>query len=1429
MLAELEIKLGNTYDKELDINSTNAVQNKAVTEAIHNIGEVIESTTISAKSYVDNEINTLDRKKQDVIDDLNEIRNKANTALQEHQDISHLATKTSVSAELNEKVDKVSGKGLSTNDFTNNFKTKLEGLSNYDDSEVKNLITSETNRAKSVEQDLTNAITTINGTGTGSMKKTVADEIAKVIDSAPAAFDTLKEIADYINEDQEAAAVIANDLVEHSNSIEENKNEIVAISKNVTELSDEKADKNGKYADLTAGDLYGHGESVEAEFSFRASGGKSIKDGTAYVKEVHGNSVVWNQKYPDNWTYTMYGITSTSINGLISIEGTAETTITQLKPFTANELNHKYLFVLSGASSQMEGKRFQMHNRSAYSVISGGFAYIFHNNTDNSQQTYFGLSRLSAGDVISENNIRVNQYDLTKMFQAGNEPTTIEDFYRLLPTNIDINAYNEGEVIPFKADGIKSVGDNAWKEEELVVGRLANATGNPQTVSKAEMMYSPSYTKVLPNTQYFPYVGKYNGSRVAIYIYFYDAEYNYISTIQTIDNKVFTTPSNAWYIRFFVYNTGGVFSSNFNDITISLYHSGWKAEVDNTYKPYWADTLMLDARIKEAFPNGMYRAGSTYDVVRYNAETKQMEGVKRIKAVKMKDLNWSLYAASNNNTSFTASLQDIKQPSTNAERIDGALIAKYSPTTENPNTGGLVDKCWVRVTNNIYIKDDAFASAEAFANSLNDNDVLYYELADPIVTPLGEFEMDYKVADFGTEEIIGSEPSAPFNGRTIYQFNAVDQIRENYLAIEELKKNITIDSSLSTSSTNAVQNKVVTSALNGKATTTQHNQLATRVTALEKIHETLDVTVEKLVTEKVDSMDYAPNLSVGTADNLAGVDVVASDFVFRRSGGGAISDGVARVESIKGNSVVWNQKINNVYNINGVGGWFIRQGEGNANFDNNIVTINLVSGVSTIPQLVQNVGFISNHKYLITFEYNIVLTESSKNMYLILRQSNDKYGNSESPITDRAIGINEKSGHKDIFFTAVADKPMFLIKTYEYTNDIGESVSIIKPKVIDLTKMFGAGYEPTTIEDFYRLLPSNIDFNAYNEGEIIDMRAEGIKSVGRNAWDEEWENGSFLVIDGTNQQTKEAIRNKNYIKVLPNQGYYFKMPTNYRFVFYDEQQNYISGDSKSTNQVITTPSNCHYLRFSVGTSNNKITTYNNDICINISDTDFNGTYFPYTENAEDLSFIKDIFPNGMRSAGTAHDEIRYNKTTNKWEAVKRIAEVDLGDLSFAISTAYDNTSYNAPLTDAKVNSSWSVIPNLCCARYSAGTPNSASGIGTEKDVISLTPQNKIAITPSKVYNSIAELKADLKGVMLYYELAEPIVTEITADIVDNPDFNLDYNVWNCGTEQMIATEPSSAIKADITYGFNAVGLIKQLRTMIEAMQTQLNNLGGIVN
>ena len=50
------------------------------------------------------------------------------------------------------KVDKQTGKGLSTNDYTTEEKTKLTGLSNYNDSEVRELITALTLKVRALEE-----------------------------------------------------------------------------------------------------------------------------------------------------------------------------------------------------------------------------------------------------------------------------------------------------------------------------------------------------------------------------------------------------------------------------------------------------------------------------------------------------------------------------------------------------------------------------------------------------------------------------------------------------------------------------------------------------------------------------------------------------------------------------------------------------------------------------------------------------------------------------------------------------------------------------------------------------------------------------------------------------------------------------------------------------------------------------------------------------------------------------------------------------------------------------------------------------------------------------------------------------------------------------------------------------------------------------
>ena len=61
-------------------------------------------------------------------------------SLSDLMDYTNIYTKSEVDSELSEKVDKVNGKGLSTNDYTNTEKSKLASLSNYDDTEVRSMI-----------------------------------------------------------------------------------------------------------------------------------------------------------------------------------------------------------------------------------------------------------------------------------------------------------------------------------------------------------------------------------------------------------------------------------------------------------------------------------------------------------------------------------------------------------------------------------------------------------------------------------------------------------------------------------------------------------------------------------------------------------------------------------------------------------------------------------------------------------------------------------------------------------------------------------------------------------------------------------------------------------------------------------------------------------------------------------------------------------------------------------------------------------------------------------------------------------------------------------------------------------------------------------------------------------------------------------------
>ncbi len=121
------------------------------------VGNVISSTgggSVDLSPYAKKEeVDAALAGKQDTISDLDAIRQgaaKGSTALQSESDPVYLADKPKLALkveipDVSGKVDKVTGKGLSSNDYTDADKLKLTGLENYDDTQVRELIAGKAN------------------------------------------------------------------------------------------------------------------------------------------------------------------------------------------------------------------------------------------------------------------------------------------------------------------------------------------------------------------------------------------------------------------------------------------------------------------------------------------------------------------------------------------------------------------------------------------------------------------------------------------------------------------------------------------------------------------------------------------------------------------------------------------------------------------------------------------------------------------------------------------------------------------------------------------------------------------------------------------------------------------------------------------------------------------------------------------------------------------------------------------------------------------------------------------------------------------------------------------------------------------------------------------------------------------------------------
>ena len=546
--------------------------------------------------------------------------------------------------------------------------------------------------------------------------------------------------------------------------------------------------------------------------------------------------------------------------------------------------------------------------------------------------------------------------------------------------------------------------------------------------------------------------------------------------------------------------------------------------------------------------------------------------------------------------------------------------------------------------------------------------------------------------------------------------------------------------------------------------------------------------------------DYAPKMSVGFADNLVGRgEATPEEFVFQPTANDvSVQDGTARIAKIKGNSVVWNQQCY----------------ERSTDLSRSSGVEGVKRGFLPVPNYKVN----PTHKYILISELNNKVNYIDNNHTRIFLY--DTINRSEITTVFRPTD----SISKDLFtvgkhtsakiFTGIAGTLSFIYCDINQGEDVTD-YSSFSSIFVDLTKMFGAGNEPTTIEDFYARIPSGVDIHAYNAGEIISLNTEAIKTVGFNAWDEQWENGLFNNDTGLPQQDASVIRSKNYIKVIPNKAYYHNVNSNLRVHYYAADETYIGTEVWGKSKTITIPNNACFIKFrTVGEYGN---TYNHDICINLSNTGRrNGEYEPYQTFTRDLGVVKKYFPEGMRKAGSAADSIEWDSTKQKWVAVQRIAEVDLGSLNWVLEGAY--TIICAAIGAAIPHQA--DFPNIITlAPMKAVSSDRATAVKNSEEVyINPTSKKMQWYADTSLYPNVASLKSAMQGVMLYYELAEPIVTEIEG----LPE--LDYLVWDFGTEEAISSVPSAPFRADIIYQFNAVDRIRENTLRLQQLEAMLSQI-----
>lgn len=448
------------------------------------------------------------------------------------------------------------------------------------------------------------------------------------------------------------------------------------------------------------------------------------------------------------------------------------------------------------------------------------------------------------------------------------------------------------------------------------------------------------------------------------------------------------------------------------------------------------------------------------------------------------------------------------------------------------------------------------------------------------------------------------------------------------------------------------------------------------------------------------------------------------------------------IKSIGGRTIVWNQLFNyqNIKTQTNLGVTY-------TNNDDGTYTANGTStGVSYISK---DIKFIEGHKYYM----RSLTTIGSEATYKAYITGNNIFNR----MTDVGYGEIDTAS-----ITAIG----YFVPLYIPKGTTVENLKII-PQIYDLTKMFGAGNEPSTPEEFEALFPE--DYYPYNEGTLMSIPVNEVRNRGYSNID---------ISEFARAYPDKCNFSDGVLHILSaNTNLFFRgIPVTAK-----------TGDKLTVDIKCGTATNVR-LRARLKTG------VETDITSGVNDTEWNhrecvlsvdivalmlnwltaGTFSirnlcvngkPYY--CEEYPIPQAILNLDGYGDGVSSDVYNYVDWENK-KYHKRVGKVNLGTLNWEESKDIQregNSTYKSGSLNTVIRRYRTYSGNSICEKFNIVKTNDVNRNEYEYSIANERTSYPLQFTVKSTFcTDKNDFKNKVNGIMLYYELAEPIVTDI-ADII----------------------------------------------------------------